>query len=180
MMLTPDGRVITQFEFRQRLLELPGWEQYTALLTFFITENDDEAHPNAARLDAKIDHEVLATVTALCTLIAAWIKSLLSASHTRIGEIELRPLSSALVSRLTCPGPGVAETPIRAGSVAAAAPDRPRRTPDGDDAELDGHALIADRLVDEAGWLRQCSGWLTACTLGVPAGGEPAAGRRSP
>jgi hypothetical protein len=72
MMLTPDGRVITQFEFRQRLLELPGWEQYTALLTFFITENDDdEGHPDAARLDAKIDHEVLATVTALCTLIAS-------------------------------------------------------------------------------------------------------------
>lgn len=71
MMLTPDGHVITQFEFRQRLLELPGWEQYTALLTFFLTENDDtKAHPNAARLNAKVDHEVLATVTALCTLIA--------------------------------------------------------------------------------------------------------------
>jgi hypothetical protein len=34
MMLTSDGSVITQSEFRQRLLELPGWEQYTALLTF--------------------------------------------------------------------------------------------------------------------------------------------------
>jgi hypothetical protein len=34
--------------------------------------------------------------------------------------------------------------------------------PDGDDdAELDGRDTIADRLVDEAGWLRQCSGWLT-------------------
>ena len=34
--------------------------------------------------------------------------------------------------------------------------------PDGDDdAELDGRELIADRLVDEAGWLRQCFGWLT-------------------
>jgi hypothetical protein len=59
MMLTPDGRVITQFEFRQRLLELPGWEQYTALLTFFIT------------FGPKVDYEVLATVTALCTLIAS-------------------------------------------------------------------------------------------------------------
>ena len=30
-----------------------------------------------------------------------------------------------------------------------------------DDAELYGRELIADRLVDEAGWLRQCAGWLT-------------------
>ena len=30
--------------------------------------------------------------------------------------------------------------------------------PDGDDeAELDGWDTIADRLTDEAGWLRQCS-----------------------
>jgi len=72
MMLTPGGRVITQFEFRQRLLELPGWEQYTALLTFFLTEDDNvEARPDAARFNAKVDHEVLATVIALCTLIAS-------------------------------------------------------------------------------------------------------------
>jgi hypothetical protein len=39
--------------------------------------------------------------------------------------------------------------------------------PDGDDdAELDGRELIADRLVDEAGWLRQCSGWLTRLYAG--------------
>ncbi len=30
-----------------------------------------------------------------------------------------------------------------------------------DDAELDGRDLICDRLVDEAGWIRQCAGWLT-------------------
>ena len=30
-----------------------------------------------------------------------------------------------------------------------------------DDAELDGRSLICDRLVDEAGWLRQCVGGLT-------------------
>ena len=30
-----------------------------------------------------------------------------------------------------------------------------------DDAELDGRDLICDRLVDEVGWIRQCSGWLT-------------------
>jgi len=72
MMLTSDGRVITQFEFRQRLLEVPGWEQYTALLTFFITENDDvEGHPGAARLAAKVDYEVLATVIALSNLVAS-------------------------------------------------------------------------------------------------------------
>ena len=34
--------------------------------------------------------------------------------------------------------------------------------PDGeDDAELDGRGLIADRLVDEVGWLRQCADWLS-------------------
>ena len=34
--------------------------------------------------------------------------------------------------------------------------------PDGDDdAELDGRDLICNRLLDEAGWLRQCAGWLT-------------------
>jgi hypothetical protein len=72
MMLTSDGRVITQFEFRQRLLEVPGWEQYTALLTFFITEDDDiEGRPGAARLSAKVDHEVQATVNALETLITS-------------------------------------------------------------------------------------------------------------
>ena len=33
--------------------------------------------------------------------------------------------------------------------------------PDGDDdAELDGRDTIADRLLDEAGWLRQCADWL--------------------
>jgi hypothetical protein len=70
MMLTSDGRVITQFEFRQRLLEVPGWEQYTALLTFFVTEDDDlEGRPGAARLGAKVDHEIQATIEALGTLI---------------------------------------------------------------------------------------------------------------
>ncbi len=39
--------------------------------------------------------------------------------------------------------------------------------PDGDDdAELDGRELIADRLVDEVGWLRQCAGWLTRLHAG--------------
>ena len=44
--------------------------------------------------------------------------------------------------------------------------------PDGDDdAELDGREHIADRLVDEVGWLRQCAGWLTR----LHAGGFPLA-----
>jgi hypothetical protein len=35
--------------------------------------------------------------------------------------------------------------------------------PDGDDdAELGGRDTIAGRLVGEAGWLRQCPGWLPA------------------
>ena len=39
--------------------------------------------------------------------------------------------------------------------------------PDGDDdAELDGRELIADRLVDEVGWLRQCAEWLTRLHAG--------------
>lgn len=59
MMLTPDGRVITQFEFRQRLLELPGWEQYTALLTFFVN------------FGPKVDHEVRATAAALHDLVTS-------------------------------------------------------------------------------------------------------------
>jgi hypothetical protein len=58
MMDTPDGHVITQFEFRRRLLKVPGWEQYNALLTFFITENDTDTHREVARLDAKVDNEV--------------------------------------------------------------------------------------------------------------------------
>ncbi len=66
MMRTDNGQVITQFEFRRRLLEVPGWEQYTALLTFFITEDDDvDGRPDAARFVAKLPFEVLETVRAL-------------------------------------------------------------------------------------------------------------------
>jgi hypothetical protein len=72
MMLTADGRVTTQFEFRRRLLALPGWEQYTALLTFFITEDDNtETRPNAARFSPKVEHEVFDTINALRALIAS-------------------------------------------------------------------------------------------------------------
>ena len=73
MMRASGGHVITQDEFRQRLLALPGWEQFTALMTFFLTEDDDVAgRPSAARLAAKIDYEVTATIDALHVLIAAF------------------------------------------------------------------------------------------------------------
>lgn len=97
MMLTPDGRVITQFDFRQRLLQLPGWEQYTALLTFFLTEDDNiEARPDAARFNAKVDHEVLATVIALCTLIA---------SLDQITALADRPDPDWEIEHRPCPPP---------------------------------------------------------------------------
>lgn len=93
MMVTTDNRVITQFEFRRRLLELPGWEQYTGLLTFFITEDDDiEARPNAVRFAPKVDHEVLATVIALCTLIGSLDQiTALDEPPDPDWELELRP-----------------------------------------------------------------------------------------
>jgi len=101
MMLTPGGRVITQFEFRQRLLELPGWEQYTALLTFFLTEDDNvEARPDAARFNAKVDHEVLATVIALCTLIASLDQiTALAGPPDRDWEIERQPCPPPWIPR---------------------------------------------------------------------------------
>ena len=38
-----------------------------------------------------------------------------------------------------------------------------------DNAELDGRDLICDRLLDEAGWPRQCADWLTHLhTSGFP------------
>jgi hypothetical protein len=96
MMLTADGRVITQFEFRQRLLEIPGWEQYTALLTFFITEDDDiEGRPGAARLGAKVDHEVLATIRALETLITSLDELTTAVTNTpgKDDQAVMKPLS---------------------------------------------------------------------------------------
>ena len=40
MMVDSDGKVLSHYEFRRRLLELPGWEQFTALFLFFISEDD--------------------------------------------------------------------------------------------------------------------------------------------
>jgi hypothetical protein len=47
MMVDADGRVLSHFDFRRRLLEVPGWEQFTALFLFFITENDQPDGPHA-------------------------------------------------------------------------------------------------------------------------------------
>lgn len=71
MMRASDGQIISQYDFRHRLLVLPGWEQYTALMTFFLTEDDDvTARPDAARLAAKVDHEIADTTRALRSVIA--------------------------------------------------------------------------------------------------------------
>jgi len=53
MVWGPAGRVITNFEFRKRLLDLPGWEQFTNLLRFFI------------EFDPKVGFEVASTISAL-------------------------------------------------------------------------------------------------------------------
>jgi hypothetical protein len=55
----------------------------------------------------------------------------------------------------------------RSWALASARAEGVSKTPDGDDdAELDGRELIADRLVDEVGWLRQRAGWLTRLHAG--------------
>lgn len=83
MMRGSAAHVITQYEFRQRVLALPGWEQFTALLTFFLTEDNDVAHrPFAVRFAPKIDHEVKETIDALNDLIAG-LKELSNLSDPR-------------------------------------------------------------------------------------------------
>jgi len=49
----PGGRVITNFEFRKRLLDSPGWEQFTNLFRFFVD------------FDYKLDYEVKNTISSL-------------------------------------------------------------------------------------------------------------------
>ena len=54
--------------------KLPGWEQFTALFLFFISEDDkleirhDDEHDKRARFIAKVCHEVRATTKALAQL----------------------------------------------------------------------------------------------------------------
>jgi hypothetical protein len=75
MMMDSGGKVLTHSEFRRRLLEVPGWEQFTALFLFFISEDDKldirplrKRDKSRARFVAKLDHEVDATITALTRL----------------------------------------------------------------------------------------------------------------
>jgi hypothetical protein len=63
MMVDSDGKVLSHYDFRRRLLERPGWEQFTALFPFFISEDDKRA-----RFAAKVAHEVRATIEALARL----------------------------------------------------------------------------------------------------------------
>ena len=60
-------------------------------------------------------------------------------------------------------------TRCRAGRAAGRGLARTRRSRRDDNAELDGRDLICDRLLDEAGWSRQCADWLTHLhTSGFP------------
>ena len=75
MMVDTDGKVLSHYEFRRRLLELPGWEQFTALFLFLISEDDqldiealDEPEKHRARFVAKLRYEVDATIEALARL----------------------------------------------------------------------------------------------------------------
>ena len=75
MMVDSDGKVLSHYEFRRRLLELPGWEQFTALFLFYISEDDqldietlDEREQHRARFVAKLCHEVDDTIKALARL----------------------------------------------------------------------------------------------------------------
>jgi hypothetical protein len=68
--------------FRRRLLELPGWEQFTALFLFFISEDNQldiatlgEREKNRARFVAKLDNEVDTTIEGPARL------------RTRLGDI---------------------------------------------------------------------------------------------
>lgn len=81
MMVDSDGKVLSHHDFRRRLLELPGWEQFTALFLFFISEDNKldlsqlgNHEKNRARFVAKVDHEVDATIMALARLETRLIK----------------------------------------------------------------------------------------------------------
>src|SRR5216684_2522471 len=74
-------------------------------------------------------------------------------------------LSPARVHQITAAA-DMDELDVALGGLRAAGWPAPE-DPDGDDdAELDGRDLIADRLADEVGWLRQCAGWLTRLHAG--------------
>jgi hypothetical protein len=75
MMVDSGGKVLSHHDFRRRLLELPGWEQFTALFLFFMSEDNKldlkklgKNEKNRARFVAKLDNEVDDTIEALAEL----------------------------------------------------------------------------------------------------------------
>jgi len=68
-------------------------------------------------------------------------------------------LSPARVHQITA-GADLDGLDAALGELRAAGWPAPEDPDADDDAELDGRDLICDRLADEAGWLRQCAGWL--------------------
>ena len=69
-------------------------------------------------------------------------------------------LSPARVHQITAAA-DLDELDAALGELRAAGWPAPEDPGGDDDAELDGRDLICDRLLDEAGWIRQCAGWLT-------------------
>jgi len=69
-------------------------------------------------------------------------------------------LSPARVHQITA-GADLDGLDAALGELRAPAWPAPEDPGEDDDAELDGRDLICDRLLDEAGWMRQRAGWLT-------------------
>ncbi len=76
-----------------------------------------------------------------------------SRAHQLVAEADLHHLEASL------------------GDLRAAGWPAPEDPESDEDIELDGRALIADRLDDEVGWLRLCAGWIAQ----LDAGGYPPA-----
>ena len=95
MMVDSGGKVLSHYDFRRRLLEVPGWEQFTALFLFFISEDNKlaiatlgEREKNRARFAAKLDHEVDATIDGLARL---------RPRHTEICGLHEAPRAAAVI-----------------------------------------------------------------------------------
>jgi hypothetical protein len=69
-------------------------------------------------------------------------------------------LSPARVHQITA-GADLDELDAALGELRTAGWPAPEDPGGDDDTELDGHGLICDRLLGEAGWIRQCAGRLT-------------------
>jgi hypothetical protein len=111
MMVDSDGKVVSHYVFRRRVLELPGWEQFTALFLFFISEDNklniselDTHEKNRARFVAKLDHEVDATIEAL---------SRLEARLTKICGLNEAPPRTAMAGQRRAAGPSPARRDAR-------------------------------------------------------------------